>query len=111
MSQKIHREVPLSDGDPQFGFIMIRGVPHRVEAIRDLEQQVGGTIVRDEAVLANLDKIVQNYITRNKKFPELVQDSLTRDRFVPVRVSIPTAMEGVPMNMTIYLMLPLVMRV
>lgn len=107
MTKTKSRDLPLLDGDqPQFDQIVIKGVPHRLEAIRELEKLLGGKVVRDDTANACLDAILKSHYSKTKTYPERIEDEQTHERYIPVRVTIPGAVEGVPIVTFVYIKLP-----
>lgn len=94
--------IGLSDGDPEFETMWIRGIPHRREKIHELEKMVGGTIVDHPVMLANLDAIYHSHLKMNKKPPQVIEDKQTHERFLPVRAQIPGGVDGLPITTIIY---------
>jgi hypothetical protein len=100
-------EIGTSDGDPQFDQIVIRGIPHREEVIRDMEKSVGGQIITDEIELFGLDKIMGAYISQNGHIPEMIEDTQTHRRYIPVRCELEGGEPFVPIVTFIYFHIPI----
>jgi len=90
-------------------YLLIRGIPHEVSRIRELEKAIGITrpaeVVTDEIVLANLDRIFQSHQKRMGMPPLMLEDTTSRDRFVPVEASI-TGATGILIKSYLYFKLP-----
>jgi hypothetical protein len=86
---------------------MIRGVPHNQNVLRDIEKSVGGKVVTDEYVIARLDAIRVDHKTKNGSDPMFIEDSQTHDRFLVVMCRIPTEGGGLPIETSLFFMLPM----
>ena len=100
-------EIGTSDGEPQFDQIVIRGVPHREEVIRDMEKSVGGQVVTDEFEIMGLDKILEEYATQHGHLPEVIEDTQTHYRYLPVKCELEGGEPFVPIVTFIYFHIPI----